>query len=108
MDRIGKLRNLLQESPDDSFLKHALALELIKLGKDEDAAALFNEIVEHEADYVGTYYHLAKLHERNGRFDRAVEIYRKGIEVAGRLADNHARNELRMALDDLEEEQSDD
>lgn len=106
MDRIGKLRSLLQESPNDSFLKHALALELIKAGNDDAAAGLFNEILEYDADYVGSYYHLGKLHERNGRFNNAIEIYKKGIEVAGRLADFHARNELRMALDDLEDEES--
>ena len=33
MEKIEKLRNFLKDSPDDPFLKHALALEYIKAGE---------------------------------------------------------------------------
>ncbi|MEX0747959.1 MAG: tetratricopeptide repeat protein, partial [Rhodothermales bacterium] len=49
-------------------------------------------------DYVGTYYHLGKLHEQEGRKEEAKETYRQGIATAQRLRDAHAESELREAL----------
>jgi thioredoxin-like negative regulator of GroEL len=54
MDRIEKLLGFLAQQPNDNFLRHALALEYIKIGKDEEAKALFTEIVTETPNYVGT------------------------------------------------------
>ena len=64
MDRISKLKEYLQGNPDDSFLNHAMALEYIKIGEDGLARELFEGIIARDPGYVGTYYHLAKLYER--------------------------------------------
>ena len=48
MERIEKLKEFLQANPTDSFLQHALALEYIKKGNDEDARRLFEEILNRE------------------------------------------------------------
>lgn len=101
MERIEKLKAFLQSSPADSFLQHALALEYIKLGNDTEARKLFEEIVEREPTYVGTYYHLAKLLERTDETDKAIEVYEKGMEEAKKLGDNHAFGELRGAYEEL-------
>ena len=37
MNRIEKLLEYLQATPNDNFLRHALALEYIKVGNDNDA-----------------------------------------------------------------------
>ena len=86
----------------DSFLQHALALEYIKLGKDGEALAQFNDLLEREPDYVGSYYHKAKLLEKNGKIDEALDTYEKGMEVAKRLNDKHSYSELMMAKEELE------
>ncbi len=101
MDRIEKLKAFLQESPGDSFLKHALALEYIKLGDDSAAKLLFEEILGKEPGYVGSYYHLGKLLERAGLTDKAVQVYEKGMEEAKKAGDNHAYGELRGAYEEL-------
>ena len=41
MERIQKLRQLLEDSPDDSFLQHALGLEYVKQGDDAQAETVF-------------------------------------------------------------------
>ena len=41
MERIDKLKTFLANSPNDSFLKHALALEYVKLGDEAGARKLF-------------------------------------------------------------------
>lgn len=103
MSRIEKLLEYMKTSGKDSFLQHALALEYIKIGKDEEARELFNEILLREPTYIGSYYHLAKLLERAGDFDRAIRVYQRGMEEAKRAGDNHTYSELQAALEDIED-----
>ena len=103
MNRIEKLLEFMQASDKDSFLQHALALEYIKVDQDEEARKLFNEILLREPTYVGSYYHLGKLLERAGDFDKAVRVYKRGMEEAKAADDNHSYSELMMALEDIEE-----
>lgn len=101
MDRIEKLKEFLKINPVDSFLQHAMALEYIKLGNDEAARPLFEEIVNREPGYTGTYYHLAKLLERNEKTDEAIKVYERGMEEAKKSGDNHSYGELKGALEEL-------
>ena len=103
MSRIAKLLEYMKTSGKDSFLQHALALEYIKIGDDEQARKLFNEILLREPTYIGSYYHLGKLLERVGDFDKAIRIYKRGIEEAQKANDFHTRMELQGALEDIEE-----
>lgn len=103
MSRIEKLLEYLQTNDKDSFLQHALALEYIKVGNDEEARKLFNELLLREPTYVGSYYHLGKLLERQGNFDKAIRIYDRGMEEARKAGDNHAYNELMMAKEEIED-----
>lgn len=101
MERIEKLKEFLKANPEDSFLQHALALEYIKLGNDEKAKQLFEEILNREPGYVGSYYHLAKLLERNEKTDDAIMVYEKGMEEAKKAGNDHAYGELRGAYEEL-------
>ncbi len=101
MDRIEKILELLQQSPKDNFLRHALALEYIKSGNDSGAKKLFIDILTASPEYIGSYYHLAKLLERNQEIDTAIEWYEKGMQEARKAKDNHAYNELHSAYEDL-------
>ncbi len=101
MERIEKLEAMLAQNEGDSFLQHALALEYVKLGDEVTARRLFEELLHRDADYVGSYYHLAKLLERLGEVDAAKGWYEKGMQVAQRLGDRHALGELRMAWEEI-------
>jgi Tfp pilus assembly protein PilF len=103
MDRINKLKGFLEATPGDSFLQHALALEYVKIGDDDRARQLFEDILYNDPSYIGSYYHLGKLLERNGNSLQAIEWYEKGMHAARTAGDNHALNELRAAYDDLVE-----
>jgi Tfp pilus assembly protein PilF len=101
MNRIEKLEEYLRATPEDSFLLHALALECIKIGEEQRARTLFESVLQRDPEYVGSYYHLAKLLERTGLPAEAIPVYRKGIDVARKLNDRHSQNELQLALDEL-------
>ena len=100
-DRISKLREFLKDNPQDNFLRHALALEYIKQEQDQEARALFETILTQSTDYIGSYYHLAKLLEKMQEKQLAIEWYEKGMQAAKQAGDQHAYNELQAAYEDL-------
>jgi tetratricopeptide (TPR) repeat protein len=101
MDRIARILEFLEKQPTDNFLRHALALEYTKLGRDAEARALFLSILTESPDYVGSYYHLGKLLEKLGETAAAIEWYEKGMAAAKTAKDQHAYNELQAAYEDL-------
>lgn len=101
MDRIPRIQEMLKANPADSFLQHALALEYIKIGNEEGARTLFEEILNRDPAYIGSYYHLAKLLERTGNTDQALVVYEKGMEAAKKAGEQHALSELRSAWEEL-------
>lgn len=101
MNRIEKIQEFLQVAPTDNFLRHALALEYMKLGRDEEARDLFLAILNESPDYVGSYYHLAKLLEKMEQQSAAINWYEKGMAAAKQAGDTHSYNELQAAYEDL-------
>lgn len=101
MDRIAKIKEFLISNPTDNFLRHALALEYVKLGNNQEARELFEAILTSSPQYIGSYYHLAKLLEKLDETTDAINWYEKGMAVSKKLGDNHAYNELRSAYEEL-------
>jgi tetratricopeptide (TPR) repeat protein len=101
MDRIEKLMRFLEQRPDDVFVLHALALEYVKLGDEPSARAWFDRVLAVDPGHTGTYYHLAKLLERNGDREQALHVCEKGMEACRRAGDEHALRELRSVYEDL-------
>lgn len=102
--RKDKLKEMLQASPDDCFLHHALGLEYLKEGNIEEGIQHFHQVLLLNEDYVGTYYHLAKALFEIRKKEEAMKIFEQGIVVATKVKDLHARNELQMAMEELEDE----
>lgn len=111
MSRIENLLQFLAESPKDSFIQYALALEYIKQGEQQTGLQYFEGLIHNDPDYVGTYYHLAKLYNQLNRKDDALACYDKGIAIAKKLNDQHSLAELqnaalnlKMGIDDEDED----
>ncbi|MEX0844691.1 MAG: hypothetical protein WD022_05395 [Balneolaceae bacterium] len=107
--RISTLAKAVKNHPEDSFYKFTLALEMLKIDQLTKARILFEAIRNNDPDYVGVYYHLAKLYTETGENKKAVITYKEGIEVAESQNDSHTKSELSEALLNLEiemEEQS--
>jgi len=101
MERIEKLKAFLAQNSEDSFVQHALALEYVKLNNDAAAKEEWERLLARDEAYIGSYYHLAKLLERQGEREAAIATYEKGMQMAKKAADNHAYNELQAAYEDL-------
>lgn len=101
MERIDKLKEFLAANPEDSFLQHALALEYIKTGNEREAKRVFETLLARDENYIGSYYHLGKLLEKDTNKEAAIAVYEKGMKKAKEAGDSHAYNELQSALEDL-------
>lgn len=101
MERIEKLKEFLAKEPDDSFVKHALALEYLKIGEVAAARQLLEEVLTRDPGAVGSYYQLGKLLEGIGESAAAMEWYEKGMAAAKAAGEQRAYNELRTAYDEL-------
>lgn len=101
MQRIERIIEFLNQQPQDNFLRHALALEYMKLEDFEKAKALFVAILTETPDYIGSYYHLAKCLVVLQEIDSAISWYEKGMAAAKLAKDDHAYRELLAAYEDL-------
>ena len=105
--RLQQLSKFLEGSPNDPFILFAIAKEYEKFNDDANALLYYNKVNAADADYVGLYYHLGKLYERKEEFLTAFRIYQTGMEVAKRVGDQHAFNELAGAKLELGDDEND-
>jgi len=95
--RLTKLLEFLESDPDDPFVLYALATEYNSSNETEKAFEYYYKLIAEHPDYVGTYYHLGKLLERQGDQDQAIPVYQQGMAVARNKRDMHAFSELQGA-----------
>jgi uncharacterized protein HemY len=100
--RIEQLSAYLKNSPDDTFLNYALAMEFVSAGADEKARETLEKLTKNSPEYTATYYHLGKLLERAGENEEAVRIYQTGIDITRQNREQHALSELQSALNELQ------
>lgn len=95
--RLSKLLEFLENDSNDPFILYALATEYNAINDKDKAYSFYLQLTEKHPDYVGTYYHLGKLYEKDEQKEKAIEIYQKGMEVARNKRDMHAFSELQGA-----------
>jgi tetratricopeptide (TPR) repeat protein len=104
MDRIATFKSFIARAPGDPFPRYGLAMEHKARGDLPAAWAAFSELLEQFPDYVPTYLMAGGTLIALGRRPEAAEVYRRGIEVATRKSDPHARGELESALGEVLDE----
>ena len=101
MDRIATFKSFIARTPADPFPRYGLAMEHKSRGELALAWAVFYELLDKFADYVPTYLLAGGTLLALGRQAEAADVYRRGIDVAQRRGDSHARGELESALAEL-------
>ena len=101
-DRLKSLMKMYNEDPNDSFIRFAIAKEYEKIGDYQMALEHYLSLKVDDPDYVGLYYHLAKLMEEMEDENQALSVYEEGIFIAKKLKDFHALSELNSAKTNLE------
>jgi tetratricopeptide (TPR) repeat protein len=106
--RIEQLQEFLNEDSNDSFLRYALALEYVRVDKNDTARDCFLKLIKDDENYIATYYQLGKLYESLNDSEKAKEIYKKGIKIAQKSENKKTLLELQEAYNMLIEIDEDD
>ena len=99
--RLEQLQKFLADEPEDVFTHYALALEYKSLGRMQEAIEQFDEVIALDPNYVAAYHQLGILFADMEQKARALEFLERGILVAERTGDSHARQEMEEARDSL-------
>lgn len=98
-DRLRQLQQMLEKSPQDTFLLYAVAMEHKKAGEAESALDYFDQVIRLDPGYCYAYHQRGLLHEATGDLEAARQSYREGVAAAVRKGDAHAQGEIQAALD---------
>lgn len=95
------LEEFVAKNPADPFGRYGLAMECLKTGDSASAEDNFKQLIGAHADYVAAYFQYGQMLAKMGRVDDARKTLTEGISQATRTGEEHARNELQAALDEL-------
>lgn len=99
-ERLAQLFKFLEEDPKDPFTLYAIAMEHQKTDFLE-ALKYYELLLKEHEEYVGTYYHAAKLYAELGKKEEAEATFKKGLLIAQRQGDRHAYRELQNAYNEF-------
>ena len=92
--RLEQLRGMLAEEPNDAFIRYAIALELKRSGKMEEAANDLEALLNTDPKYIACYYQLALILIDLGRAGEAMHVCEAGSLQCLTTGDRKARAEL--------------
>jgi Tfp pilus assembly protein PilF len=95
------LESFVAQKPDDAFSRYGLAMECVNSGDTTAAEANFRELLQRNSDYVPAYLMFAQLLAKQARLDDAREVLHRGIEMASKVGNGHARSEMESLLNEL-------
>lgn len=100
-DRRQKIESMLQDDPDDIFLRYALAMELRNAAEWEQCQTCLTALTKLDTPYVPAFFMLGKVHAECQQFAEARSALRAGIEQARAQSDFHAAAEMSEFLGEL-------
>ena len=98
-NRIEIFKQMLESDPENAMVMFGLAKEYEKLNQNEEVISLLESYLSKSNDEGNAYGMLAKAYEQTGEREKAIEAYKKGIEIS--LANGHPTmaQDYRMTLD---------
>lgn len=98
-DRIEVFEQMLAADPDNTMVMFGLAKEYEKIGRHTDVIRVLETYLEKADDEGNAYGTLANAYALSGDREKAVETYKKGIDVSMAHGHPSMANEYRMTLD---------
>lgn len=98
-DRVQVFEQMIAADPSNTMVMFGLAKEYEKAKRYDDVIRLLEDYLAKADDEGNAYGTLAAAYERTGNREKAIETYKKGIDVS--LAHGHPSmaNEYKMTLD---------
>ena len=99
MNRIEVFEQMLAADPSNTMVMFGLAKEYEKLHRHDDVIRVLEDYISKSDDEGNAYGTLANAYALKGDREKAIETYKRGIDVS--IAHGHPSmaNEYRMTLD---------
>ncbi len=101
LSRKEKLEQMLEQDPDDQFLRYGLAMELDKEGENDRSLEIFATLTKDDPPHVGAFFMAGQQLAKLGRTGEAQVILKEGIEQADAQGNSHASGEMTFFLQNL-------
>ena len=99
--RLKRLSELALKNPGDPFANYGLAMEYRRQDRNQEAIKTFAKLMQERPDYLPTYFHYGTLLLQMGESSGAEAVFTQGITTAQEQGDQHTRDELSQALEQL-------
>ena len=99
MNRIEVFEQMLEADPSNTMVMFGLAKEYEKLSRYDDVIRILEDYISKSDDEGNAYGTLASAYARKGDREKAIETYRRGIEVSMAHGHPSMANEYQMTLD---------
>ncbi len=99
-ERLRQLLDFLKEEPNDPFNLYAIATEY-NATDPKKALEYYEVLLDKHADYLATYYHVAKLYADLEESEKAEATFKKGIALAQSQNESLALRELQNAYNEF-------
>lgn len=98
-NRIEVFRQMLESDPENTMVMFGLAKEYEKLGETGEVIALLENYLANADDEGNAYGMLAKAYVQQGDREKAIETYRKGIDVSMAHGHPSMAQDYRMTIE---------
>jgi pentatricopeptide repeat protein len=98
-NRIDVFKQMLEADPENTMVMFGLAKEYEKLGEFAAVINILESYLANADDEGNAYGVLANAYTKTGETDKAIEVYRKGVDVAMAHGHPSMANEYKMTLD---------
>lgn len=99
MNRIEVFEQMIEADPSNTMVMFGLAKEYEKLGQHAEVIRVLEDYLSRADDEGNAYGTLAGAYALSGDRDKAIETYKRGIDVSMAHGHPSMANEYRMALD---------
>ena len=97
--RLDVFKQMLESDPDNTMVMFGLAKEYEKQGNYQEVVNVLENYLAKADDEGNAYGTLANAYEKTGQREKAIETYKKGIDVSMAHGHPSMANEYRMTLD---------
>ena len=101
MSRREQLESMLADSPKDTFLRYALAMELNSEEDHEKSLKIHESLMHDVPPYVPSFFMSGQQLAKLDRIEEACQVLRDGILQAREQGDTHAAGEMNEFLASL-------
>jgi tetratricopeptide (TPR) repeat protein len=96
--KIQQFEALVAHNPDDVLSRFTLGRAYLEAGRQDDAIAMLEGLLERKPGHSAAYLPLGLAYEKAGKLARALRTFTRGIEVAQSNGDLHPRNQMQEQL----------